>query len=215
MTTMSDLYVMATHDLDRKFRLEQDRAKVLKELTELNQELVDTLTSQKLLSVVSEENTVNTLNYITSVLNKVLGDIFQGSVRKVYLEKKLHNNRYSHIVVKLQNGQGQNRDLKLQTGSGIKEVISFLFSCSFVMIRGGRKLMVFDEVLSGLHPEALSVVQDLMEIFEAQGMQFIHITYGLDNIGTMYNVENPNGSLATLVPIEGTYHGERFVEVAV
>lgn len=214
--TFNDMYISARSDLQRKEKLILKRDEVLKELQTANDELVDTLGAQRLLSIVSEENTVKTLDYITSVLNKVLSDIFKGSVRRVYLEKKLHNNRYAHIVVKLENGSGVQRNLKLQTGSGIKEVLSFLFTACFIMVRDGRKLMIFDEVLSGLHPEATEVVMDLMGIFAKQGMQFMFVGYAMDNhngetFGKIYNVQNPDGTTAALHLVEGTYNGERFV----
>lgn len=220
-TTFAELVIRGEADLKRRQSLEQQLSVAKEELSTLSTEHLNTLQAQQLLSLVSEENTVKTLDFITTVLNKVLADIFQGSIRRVYLEKKLHQGRYAHIVVKLEDGNGNQRDLKLQTGSGIKEVLSFLFTCCFIAVRGGRKLLIFDEVLSGLHPDAIAVVEDLMVVFVNQGFQFMFVGYSMDNrkvegelqpFGRIYNVENPQGTGATVAQVEGIYTGARFSE---
>lgn len=203
----------ARYGLERKEALDKDYVKVVNDLAEASKDYYNLLEVQRLLSRISEENTVKTLDFITGVINKTLKEIFQGSSRHVYLEKKLHAGRYAHIVVQLEDEQGNHRDLDLQTGSGVKEVISFLFLVCLVAVRGGRKFVVMDELLSGLHRDAKKVVADLMKIFAEEGFQFLMVEYGLNDVGKIYNVETRDGE-ATLVEIpDGGYTGDRFVEV--
>ena len=74
------------------------------------------------------------------------------------------------------------RDLQLQTGTGLRQVISFLFILSTIEIRKGRRLLLADELLSGLHPEAKRIVMDILQIFAEDGFQFAFVEYGVNDV---------------------------------
>ena len=167
--------------------------------------------AQQLLSAVSDANTTAVLNYVTSIINRALSQLFPNDVRRIYLEKELFQGQYAHITLKLEGSNGKIRDLNLQTGTGLRQIISFLFVISLIEIRKGRRIFLADELLSGLHAEAKKVVVDIIKIFSDDGFQFAFVEYGIDNLGKIYLVEKP-GDTATITPIDSTtYNNEIFI----
>ena len=193
---------------------EQIKTKIesLKEkLKDMNQQYVVMLEAQQLLSTVSDNNTSVVLDYITGIINKTLGELFPHDNRRIYLEKTLYQGQHAHINIKLTGTNGVVRDLQLQSGTGLRQVISFLFILCLIEVRKSRPIMVMDELLSGLHSEAKRIITDIMQIFADEGMQFVFVEYGLDNLGKLYLVEKPN-DVATVTPLgSDKYNNEVFV----
>lgn len=189
-----------------KERIEAMQAK----LTDMRNQYCVMVEAQQLLATVSDNNTTAVLDYITGIVNKALSEIFPHDSRRIFLEKKMHNNQYAHINIKLSGTGGKTRDLTLQSGTGLRQVISFLFVLSTIEIRKGRRFMVMDEILSGLHPEAKRIVMDIMQIFAEEGFQFMMVEYGVNNVGRIYIVEKPD-KVSTVTPIDGVYNNEVFI----
>lgn len=215
-TLLNDLITRCRYDVERKAQIQQRCGVIYQDMVELHQQYEDYLESQRLLSSINEENTVRTLEYITGVINKALAQIFQSDGRRIHLEKSLYRNRYAHVNIKLTTDRGYSRDLSLQTGQGVKEVISFLFVVCLIAVRGGRRLLLMDELLSGLHLESKQVIAELMRVFCEEGFQFIMIEYGLDNLdghsfGEIVNVEMRDG-VSTVVHVDdGAYKPARYM----
>ena len=183
---------------------------LVERLAHLNESYVVMLEAQQLLASVSDENTTKVLDYIMGIINKALSELFPHDNRHVSVEKKMHNGQYAHINITLQGSNGYSRDLTLQSGTGLRQVISFLFVLSIIEVRKGRRLLIMDELLSGLHPEAKRVVMDILQIFAEDGFQFAFVEYGVNDIGKIYIVEKPNET-ATITPMNGSYNNEVFV----
>lgn len=179
-------------------------------LTDMRNQYCVMIEAQQLLATVSDNNTTAVLDYITGIVNKALSEIFPHDSRRIFLEKKMHNNQYAHINIKLSGTGGKTRDLTLQSGTGLRQVISFLFVLSTIEIRKGRRFMVMDEILSGLHPEAKRIVMDIMQIFAEEGFQFMMVEYGVNNVGRIYIVEKPD-KVSTVTPLDGVYNNEVFI----
>lgn len=179
-------------------------------LTDMRNQYCVMVEAQQLLATVSDNNTTAVLDYITGIVNKALSEIFPHDSRRIFLEKKMHNNQYAHINIKLSGTGGKTRDLTLQSGTGLRQVISFLFVLSTIEIRKGRRFMVMDEILSGLHPEAKRIVMDIMQIFAEEGFQFMMVEYGVNNVGRIYIVEKPD-KVSTVTLIDGVYNNEVFI----
>ena len=207
-------YTSTIQDYRNRYNTAQSFKQQIDELVEksrkLNNSYVTMIEAQQLLAAVSDENTEIVLNYITGVINKALGEIFPYDERRIYLERKLHSNQHAHIVVKLVGTNGKPRDLVLQSGTGLRQIVSFLFLVSLIEIRKGRKLLIMDELFSGLHVEAKRVIMDIIQIFAEEGFQFIFVEYGVNSIGKIYNVEKPNET-ATVTAVDGEYDNEVFI----
>lgn len=179
-------------------------------LKDLNNSYVVMLEAQQLLTTVSDENTRVVLDYITGIINKALGELFPHDSRRIYLEKAMYRGQHAHINIKLTGTNGKTRDLQLQSGTGLRQTISFLFVLSLIEIRKSRRILLADELLSGVHAQAKRILMDVIKIFAEEGFQFIFVEYGVDNVGRIYIVEKPN-DVATVTPIDGVYNNEVFI----
>lgn len=171
-----------------KKRLEQREITLKDNLYSSQKDYMDMLDAQKLLSVISDDNTTRTLDFITGMVNKVLSEMFPVDTPRINLIKKLYDFR-PHIVVELIDGSGNSLDMALQSGTGISQVVSFMYAICLIEIRKGRRFLIMDERLNGLHAEAKRVISEVIKIFAKGGFQFIFVEYGLNNIGKIYNVE--------------------------
>lgn len=196
--------------LENRMKLMEEVERMSAERAELNKTYVTMIEAQQLLAAVSDTNTQKVLDYITGVINKALSEMFPYDERRIFLEKKMYRNTHAHIVVKLVTGKGIVRDLTLQTGTGLRQVISFLFLVSLIEIRGGRRILLMDELFSGLHSDAKAVISDIISIFAEEGFQFVFVEYGLNDLGRIYNVEKL-GETAKIYPLDGDYTGEAFI----
>lgn len=181
-----------------------------KKLEDMNNKYIVMIEAQQLLATVSDDNTKAVLDYMTGIINKTLGELFPHDNRRVYLEKQLYRGQHAHINVVLTGSNGKKRDLTLQSGTGLRQVVSFLFVLCLIEIRKCRQLLVLDEMLSGLHPVAKEIVMDVVQIFAEEGFQFVMVEYGVDSVGRLYLVEKPN-NIATIAPYDGVYRNELFV----
>ncbi len=191
-------------DLDNKKNLLKKREHLLNSLKESQSTYVRMINAQKLLSSVSDDNTEQTLSFITGMVNKVLAEIFPNSVRRIQLTKKLYAGSKPHISVVLVNGEGIELELDLQEGDGIKQIVSIMYVICLIEIRKGRRLLILDERLNGLHARAKKVLAEILKIFSEGGFQFIFVEYSLNDLGKIYNIENRNGK-SVPVFVEGGY----------
>ena len=187
--------------LKDKRRLEARKKELTKNLEESQNLYMNMVDAQKLLSMVSDDNTSKTLDFITGMVNKVLSEMFTTDTPRITLTKKLYAGSKPHINVELIDGSGNSLDMALQSGTGISQVVSFMFAICLIEIRKGRRLLVMDERLNGLHKEAKRILSEVIKIFAKGGFQFIFVEYGLNNIGKIYNVEK-RGNESKIISLE-------------
>ena len=210
---MSDLTSQIMQiELDSKHRKKvvEDIVKLESDISDMEMKYEVMLEAQQLLSTVSDDNTTATLDYITSVINKTLAEAFPHDVRRIFLKPRLHAGQYPHIGVVLETGSGKQRSFTLQTGTGLRQLVSFLFTICLIEVRGGRKLVVMDELLSGVHPSCKEILKEIMRIFASNGYQFVIVEYGENNFGKMYIAEKPD-NISTITPLDGEYNNEIFI----
>lgn len=198
----SNVLASLNRDLRDKEKLEKRVSDRRKELAKAQQDYVNLLNAQKLLSTVSDDNTEATLLFVSGVINKALAEIFKGDTRRIYLSKKLYGGTKPHIVVELENGKGEKLDMSIQSGTGLRQIVSVLFVICLIEIRKGRRLLILDERLSGLHSEAKRILSEIIKIFSEGGFQFIFVEYSLNTLGKLYNVEKP-GNEAKVYALDG------------
>lgn len=171
----------------------------------------DMIEALQLIAAVSDNNTREILDYLTCVINKTLEELFPHDNRRIHLEHTIHGGQHAHIKIILSGSDGRERDLQLQSGTGLRQIISFLFTISLIEVRKGRRIFIADELLSGLHKEAKRIIMDIIKIFAEEGFQFVFVEYGVNDIGKMYLVEKP-GKIASVHALGdgATYQNEVF-----
>ena len=190
-------------------RLEASETKLSEQLYQSQLELVNMLDAQKLLSTVSDDNTEKTLSFITGMVNKVLAEIFKSDIPRITLTKKLYAGSRPHVLVELINGSGNTLDMSIQSGVGLTQVVSFMYAICLIEIRKGRRLLIMDERLNGLHKEAKRILSEVINIFAEGGFQFIFVEYGLNKLGKMYNVEKRgDSSIIRAIDVDEDYTDE-------
>lgn len=195
-------------DLADKKKYSQQIQKRNEELAEAQKQYVDLMNAQKLLATVSDDNTEATLLFISGVINKALAEIFKGDTRRIHLSKKLFGGSKPHIIVELENGHGETLDMEIQSGTGLRQIVSVLFVICLIEVRKGRRLVLLDERLSGLHKEAKRIMSEILKIFAEGGFQFVFVEYSLNTLGKLYSVEKP-GDEARVYPLDDVeYHDE-------
>ena len=180
--------------------LEADVRKRGEELMNYRSEFLDMLNAQRILAAVSDENMEAVLRYVTGIVNKTLAEIFKSDTRKITLKKRLFAGTRPHIIVELTNGEGVTLDMNLQSGTGLSQVVSGLYTLCLIEIRKGWRLIVFDERFSGLHSEAKKILSEIIKIFAEGGFQFMFVEYYLNDMGKLYNIEKP-GNEAKIYPM--------------
>lgn len=175
----------AQNALDTRNKLLAESALTKDKLTALQEQQNLYLRASSLLGMVSDEITQDALSSITGVVNQALKVLFPDGNRQIMITKKIYRKKYPHFVVDLLVDGGIKRSFK-QSGSGLKQVISFLFVLSFIDARGGRKILVMDEILPGVHSEGKRIIRDLMHAV-ADRFQFVMIAYDFD-VGNEFEV---------------------------
>lgn len=195
----------------RKFLIEQEtkytsKEKIKSQLEEIAAELEqkdksldEMIRAATLLGNVADENTQFILGKITGVINSALGEMFKEDKRRISLKQVMYRNVYPHFIVELETEDGIKRTFK-QSGTGLAQVISFLFTVCLIDARKGRKLVVMDELLNGLHPNAKIIIKNLIKVLSDK-FQFVIVEYGVD-IGKQYEVVK-NSSVAEVIPYQG------------
>lgn len=187
-------------DLVNKKRLNAKVKTLSDELYESQSLYLKMVNAQKLLSTVSDDNAERTLNFITGIVNKALAEIFNSDSKRIRMTKKLYGQSKPHIIVELINGDNQVLDMSIQNGAGLRQVVSFMYVICLIEIRKGRRLLLLDERLNGLHKEAKRIIAEIIKIFAEGGFQFIFVEYSLNNLGKIYNIER-KGNESVLVPV--------------
>lgn len=185
-TLVEGYYHQTVSDYEAKKAAEEKRISYLNEASEIYEKIGVYEGANKLLNAVSDKTLGAMLDTVTSAVNNVLAEMFRnsGDTYEIRLVKGLYAGRIAHMKLELMQN-GNPRDLNLQSGDGIKQVISFLFITLLISVSGGRRLIIMDEVLNGLSPEAAEgAVAALFKTFAKNGFQFIMVDQGRYNPGS-------------------------------
>lgn len=205
--------IEATQNERRKqYNALHDQAISLKEeIDQISEDLKTYVCACNLLGEVSDETTQDTLTKISAVINKALGVLFPKDSRTVRISKSMYREVHPHFIVDLITENGVVRSFK-QSGSGLAQVISFLFTICLIDARGGRKFLVMDELLNGLHPSAKGIVRDLMTAVSGR-FQFLTVEYGMD-IAKEYLIEKANGTAVLSEYVGNSYYSDVMTDLA-
>lgn len=154
-----------------------------------------TLKAVEILNMVSDGSVQNSYKFITDNINQALSRIFVTSERKIRLKESTRGGMYPQLEVELIVENNTVRSLKEDSGHGIMQIISLLCILSLIVLNDGRRIMVIDEVLSGLSAKSRMIIDDILWAFAGIGFQFIVSEHGYIPRGSMvYQLEAVAGT---------------------
>lgn len=208
---VNELEISQASAIKTKSDLEAKIIKIMAE-NEHNREALDIATHAiEILRGVSDEAVAKAYKFLENSLNAALDRMFQDSTRRIRIEETTRNNQYPQLELVLTVGNGNQRKIKTDSGHGIAQIISLLSILSLIVITNSRRIMVMDEVLSGLSVAKLQIVTDIMWTFTDIGFQFIVNEHGYIPRGAAvyhFGTENDVAKIIdTYVEQEGVYYG--------
>lgn len=209
ISTVNELEVQQMANVRTKEKLLADAEELVRK-AELKQEELDIVTNAiSILRIVSDNSVKESYEYITESVNAALSRIFTESTRRIRLQESTLKGQYPQLEVILEVGDGIERSLKFNSGHGLTQVISLLCILTIIVITKSRRLLVLDEVLSGLSDSAREIIADILWTFTDIGFQFIICEHGFIPKGAkVYEMKNVNdlGSVAnTYIEEQGVY----------
>lgn len=144
----------------------------------LSEEELDIVTNAiAILKQISDGVVTESKKFIEESLNSALERIFKNSVRKIRIKEYTTRGTYPQLELELTVEGGEKRLLS-NSGHGLEQIVSLLCILSLIVMTGNRRLLIMDEVLSGLSARARMIVDDIMWTFVSIGFQFIINEHG-------------------------------------
>ena len=156
-----------------------------------NKEALDIATHAiEILRQVSDEAVSQAYGFLEQSLNASLKRMFENTTRKIEIKESIRNNQYPQLELILHVGNGKTRSLKTDSGHGLAQIVSLLSILSLIVITGSRRILVMDEVISGLSVHNRKIVTDILWSFTEIGFQFIINDHGYIPEGShVYHLE--------------------------
>lgn len=161
-----------------KEHLEETIRQLIKE-NDNNREALDIATNAiTILRKVSDEAVGQAYQFLQQSLNNALAKMFVNTTRKIEIKEGIRGNQYPQLDLILHVGNGKTRSLKTDSGHGLAQIVSVLSILSLIVITGSRRILVMDEVVSGLSVRNRQILTDILWTFTEIGFQFIINDHG-------------------------------------
>jgi len=144
-----------------------------------NQEAIEIATGAiSILRQVSDQAVQQAYKMLEQNLNAALERMFENTVRKIKLKEWTRSNQYPQLEIELTVSNGKVRSLKSDSGHGLAQIVSLLSVLSLIVITKSRRILVMDEVISGLSIHNRQIITDILWAFTQIGFQFIVNEHG-------------------------------------
>jgi len=165
-----------------------------------NREALDIATHAiEILREVSDEAVGKAYRFLEQSLNSALSKMFAETTRKIELKEFTRSGQYPQLKLVLHVGNGKTRSLRNDSGHGLAQIVSLLSILSLIVITGSRRILIVDEVISGVDAKNREIISDILWTFTEIGFQFIVNEHGfipkgakvyhLEMIGDVSNVK--------------------------
>ena len=145
-----------------------------------------------ILRQVSDQTVQEAYKFLEGSINTALAEMFTRSTRKIRIREYTRGVQYPQLVFEMDNGNGKIRSLKAG-GHGVAQIVSLLSILCIIVITGARRILILDEVLSGVSQSNLMVIDEVLWSFTEIGFQFIINDHGFIPKGShVYHLEAVN-----------------------
>jgi len=132
------------------------------------------------LQKISDDRNMKSRKDMQELIDSALSSIFPDREYSVVIDEYSHGTR-KHMKILLSDG-GVTRELKLSHGTGVKQIISFLFNISLLAFKGSSRVMLLDETLASISDNKAIIVSDmLVSLKNKNNFQFLIIDHN-DNL---------------------------------
>ena len=188
----------------------EDGIRKLIESNEANKEALDIATHAiEILREDSDEAVSKAYKFLEESLNAALKRMFRNTTRQIRLHEYTRSNQYPQLEIELIVANNKKRSLKSDSGHGIAQIVSLLSILSLIVITNSRRILVIDEVVSGLSVHNRRILTDILWQFTHIGFQFIVNEHGYVPKGSrVYHMEmvgDVSGVKETYISNEGVY----------
>ena len=169
----------------------EDSIQELYDKNKENKEALDIATHAiEILRGVSDEAVEKAYKFLEKSLNASLARMFKNTTRQIRLHEYTRNNQYPQLEIELLVGNDRKRSLKADSGHGLAQIVSLLSILSLIVLTNSRRILVMDEVISGLSIHNRKIVTDILWQFTEIGFQFIVNEHGYVPKGSkVYHLE--------------------------
>lgn len=173
-----------------KEKLESEISAILEKSKE-NREALDICTNAiDILRAVSDEAVGKAYKFLEENLNAALDKMFTSTVRKVHLREYTRSGQYPQLEIELTVAGGKKRSLKADSGHGLAQIVSLMSILCLIVITNSRRILVMDEVLSGISVHNRQIMEEVLWTFTEIGFQFIVNEHGYVPKGSkVYHLE--------------------------
>lgn len=139
--------------------------------------------------------------YSNDVLSKMYADLsamltsnfasVNGS--EIIIEERTQSNGKSVLDIYIKDN-GVKREIKADCGHGIGQLVSLFLTCSIVSNSGKNKVMLLDEVVSGVSSSNLVIVDKVISYMHEKGFTVVINEHGfVPSNSTVYTLEKKKG----------------------
>lgn len=190
LSSIDELELQQQANIKARKQLEAD-INSLMEKNKDNKEALDIATHAiEILREVSDAAVAQAYKFLEESLNSALERMFHNTTRKIRLHEYTRNNQYPQLEIELTVANGKKRSLKSDSGHGLAQIVSLLSILSLIVLTNSRRVLVMDEVISGLSVHNRKIVTDILWQFTQIGFQFIVNEHGYVPKGSkVYHME--------------------------
>lgn len=216
INSVEQLEINQIASIRQKEQLEHQIETLIKSKNIASENLDIAANAVAVLRLISDDAVQNSYKFIQDSVNSTLERIFSKSTRKIQLKEGTFRNQYPQLEIELYVEGGKTRSLKSDSGHGLMQIISLLCVLSLIVITGSRRLVVLDEVLSGLSAKSRMIICEVLWAFTEIGFQFLLNEHGLiPEKSYVVHLETSNAISSikeTYIAESGTYLDGRLLE---
>lgn len=190
MTVVQNIEIENASAIRSRQRLEETISQLVANNKENKEALEIAQNAIAVLKQLSDDVVGQAYGFLQENLNTALKRMFKNTIRKIEIKESLLRGQYMQLELILHVGNNKVRSLKTDSGHGIAQIVSLLCILSLIVITNGRRLLVIDEVISGLSVNNRRIVNDILWAFTEIGFQFIVNEHGFIPEGShVYHLE--------------------------